>query len=74
VPIYEYRCEACGHTFEVIQKLSDEPLKECPECGAVPLKKLVSAAGFKLKGSVWYETDFKNSGKKKSEPDKKSPG
>lgn len=67
MPIYEYRCEACGHTFEVIQKLSDELLKECPECGAVQLKKLVSAAGFQLKGSGWYETDFKNSGKKKSE-------
>ncbi|HEX20141.1 MAG TPA: zinc ribbon domain-containing protein [Acidiferrobacteraceae bacterium] len=73
MPIYEYRCEACGHTFETIQKLSDEPLRECPECGAVQLKKLVSAAGFQLKGSGWYETDFKNSGKKKSESkDKKS--
>ncbi|GMQ91420.1 MAG: hypothetical protein BMS9Abin11_0728 [Gammaproteobacteria bacterium] len=73
MPIYEYRCQACGHTFETIQKLSDEPLRECPECGAVQLKKLVSAAGFQLKGSGWYETDFKNSGNKKSESkDKKS--
>ena len=68
MPIYEYQCEACGHTFETIQKISDEPLKECPECGATQLKKLVSAAGFQLKGTGWYETDFKNSSKKKSEP------
>lgn len=67
MPIYEYRCEACAHTFEVLQKMSDEPLKKCPECGVMQLKKLVSAAGFQLKGSGWYETDFKNSGKKKSE-------
>jgi putative FmdB family regulatory protein len=73
MPIYEYRCQACGHTFETIQKLSDEPLRECPECGAVQLKKLVSAAGFQLKGSGWYETDFKNSGNKKSESKHKKP-
>ena len=63
MPIYEYRCESCGHQFEALQKMSDAPLTECRACGALALKKLVSAAAFKLKGSGWYETDFKNSGK-----------
>ncbi len=65
MPFYEYRCDACGHEMEVLQKMSDEPLKECPECGRPELVKLVSAAGFRLKGGGWYETDFK-SGKKKN--------
>lgn len=65
MPIYEYRCYACGHELEVIQKISDPPLLECPDCGKKALKKLVSAAGFRLKGSGWYETDFK-SGRKKN--------
>jgi putative FmdB family regulatory protein len=60
MPIYEYRCDDCGHELETIQKISDDPLKECPSCGKSKLKKLVSAAGFQLKGSGWYETDFKN--------------
>jgi putative FmdB family regulatory protein len=64
MPIYEYRCEACGHEFEQLQKISDEPLKDCPECGEPALKKLISAAGFRLKGSGWYETDFKKGAKK----------
>lgn len=71
MPIYEYRCEACGHELEDIQKISDEPLKECPACGQPGLRKLISAAGFRLKGSGWYETDFKHSGKpaeKKAKP------
>ena len=63
MPIYEYRCEACGHEMEALQKMSDAALTDCPECSKAELKKLISAAGFKLKGSGWYETDFKNSGK-----------
>jgi len=66
MPIYEYQCEACGHRLEALQKLSEEPLSECPECGRPSLQKLVSAAGFRLKGGGWYATDFKDSGKKKS--------
>ncbi len=59
MPIYEYRCTACGHKLETIQKMSDAPLTECPACGKPALQKLISAAGFRLKGSGWYETDFK---------------
>ena len=65
MPIYEYECKACGHRFEAIQKISDDVLTECPECNKPELKKLISAAGFRLKGGGWYETDFK-SGKKKN--------
>ena len=65
MPIYEYECQACGHKKEALQKISDDPLIECPECGKPELKKLISAAGFRLKGAGWYETDFK-SGKKKN--------
>ena len=64
MPFYEYRCEACGHELEALQKMSDAPLKECPECGKPELVKLVSAAGFRLKGGGWYETDFKSGNKK----------
>jgi len=60
VPIYEYKCDLCGHTMEKLQKISEEPLKTCPECGGDGLRKLVSAAAFKLKGTGWYETDFKD--------------
>ncbi len=60
MPIYEYRCESCGEHLEKLQKLSDSPLEICPSCGKPELKKLISAAGFRLKGSGWYETDFKN--------------
>ncbi len=66
MPIYEYACESCGHELEVLQKMSDAPLSDCPECSKPALKKLVSAAGFQLKGSGWYETDFKN--KKSAKP------
>lgn len=65
MPIYEYRCEHCGHELEKMQKISDAPLTDCPECGQPALKKLISAAGFRLKGGGWYETDFKKSGDKK---------
>ena len=59
MPIYEYKCSNCGHKKEVLQKMSDTPLTECPACGEPALTKLVSAAGFQLKGSGWYATDFK---------------
>jgi len=65
MPIYEYRCEGCGHELEVIQKMSEAVLRDCPECGEPQLKKLVSAAGFQLKGTGWYATDFKDNGKGK---------
>jgi len=65
MPIYEYQCEACDHKMEKLQKLSDKPLKVCPMCNELRLNKLVSAAGFRLKGEGWYETDFKT-GKKKN--------
>ncbi len=64
MPIYEYQCEACGHELEALQKMSDTPLSECPACGRPALKKLVSAAAFRLKGGGWYETDFKTAKKK----------
>ena len=64
MPIYEYRCSSCGHKLEALQKLSDAPLSKCPSCNADALVKLVSAAGFQLKGSGWYATDFKGSGAK----------
>lgn len=74
MPIYEYQCGACGHQHEEIQKLSDKPLRKCPECGKLKLKKLVSAAGFRLSGSGWYETDFKSDKKKNlAEKDSKEP-
>ena len=64
MPIYEYQCEQCGHKLEKLQKISDEPLKSCPQCGNQSLKKLISAAAFRLKGGGWYETDFKTGDKK----------
>jgi len=64
VPIYEYACEACGHALEKLQKLSDAPLTDCPHCGEPSLQKQISAAGFRLKGGGWYETDFKSGNKK----------
>jgi putative FmdB family regulatory protein len=70
MPIYEYACTACDHKLEILQKMSDAPLEQCPACNQNTLKKLVSASGFRLKGTGWYETDFK--GKKKAEPEKKT--
>lgn len=69
MPIYEYQCNACGYAFESLQKVSDDTLKDCPECNEPELRKLVSAAGFRLKGSGWYETDFKHKGKEKKAAD-----
>jgi putative FmdB family regulatory protein len=60
MPFYEYQCRACGHELEVLQKVSDPALKKCPACGKSQLTKLVSAPVFRLKGSGWYETDFKS--------------
>ena len=59
MPIYAYRCSACGHAKDVLQKLSDAPLTTCPSCGAESFSKQVTAAGFQLKGSGWYVTDFR---------------
>ena len=68
MPIYEYRCGACGFQKEVLQKLSDAPLKDCPECGKPSMSKMVTAAGFQLKGSGWYATDFKHGPAAKAKP------
>ncbi|MCG8536399.1 MAG: zinc ribbon domain-containing protein [Pseudomonadales bacterium] len=75
MPIYEYQCQSCGHEMEAIQKMSDNALTDCPECNKSALKKRISAAGFRLSGSGWYETDFKT-GKKKNltNQDKSSSG
>ncbi len=64
MPIYAYRCEACGHSKDVLQKVSDARLTTCPQCGAQAFQKQVTAAGFQLKGSGWYVTDFRGSGQK----------
>lgn len=64
MPIYEYQCDSCGHEMEKLQRMSDDPLRDCPDCGEEGLRRLVSAAGFRLKGAGWYETDFKKGEKK----------
>jgi putative FmdB family regulatory protein len=63
MPIYAYRCDDCGHELEALQKISESPLTDCPKCGHSSLKKQVTAAGFQLKGSGWYQTDFRGGGK-----------
>ena len=85
MPIYAYKCESCGFAKDVLQKISDAMLTDCPSCGAPAFRKQLTAAGFQLKGSGWYATDFKGSGaapapagdkpangEKKTEGDKKS--
>ncbi|MCX7693247.1 zinc ribbon domain-containing protein [Tepidimonas taiwanensis] len=62
MPIYAYKCESCGHAKDVLQKVSDAPLTTCPACGADTFRKQLTAAGFQLKGTGWYVTDFRNSG------------
>lgn len=62
MPIYAYKCGSCGHSKDVLQKMSDAPLTVCPACGAAAFSKQVTAAGFQLKGSGWYATDFKGGG------------
>ncbi len=59
MPIYAYKCDSCGHAKDVLQKMSDDPLTKCPSCGAPTFNKQLTAAGFQLKGSGWYATDFK---------------
>jgi len=71
MPIYEYQCRQCGHEMEKLQKMSDAPLTDCPNCNTPSLVKKVSAAGFQLKGTGWYATDFKHQGKPQA-ADKKS--
>lgn len=70
MPIYEYQCSACHHAFDALQKMSDDAIKTCPECHQDTAVRLVSAAGFQLKGTGWYETDFKSKSEKK--PTKKA--
>jgi len=65
MPIYEYRCESCGHQLDALQKISDPPLTDCPECNKAALKRLISAPSFRLKGAGWYETDFKGDKERK---------
>jgi putative FmdB family regulatory protein len=80
MPIYEYQCGDCGHYLDALQKISDEPLKHCPDCGKPSLKKLLSAPRFRLKGSGWYETDFKDKNRRNlaggdsDKPDSKKTG
>lgn len=74
MPIYEYQCQSCNGEVERLQKLSDEPLRDCPLCGAASLRRKISAAGFRLKGAGWYETDFKKNGKKNLAGDSSSEG
>jgi putative FmdB family regulatory protein len=74
MPIYEYRCSACGFQKEFLQRLNDAPPTECLQCGKRTLKKLVTAAGFQLKGTGWYATDFKNSGAKPAAKKKAEEG
>lgn len=75
MPFYEYQCASCGFEIEVLQKISEKPLKKCEQCGKSSMKKLMSAVAFRLKGSGWYETDFKSGDKRNvadSGADKKS--
>jgi putative FmdB family regulatory protein len=73
MPIYEYLCAECAHTLDALQKLSDEPLVYCPQCGAAALRRQMSAPSFRLKGGGWYETDFKNDKRRNiAEADSKS--
>jgi putative FmdB family regulatory protein len=72
MPIYEYRCGSCGFEKEYLQKLSDAPITDCPTCGKPEMIKLVSAAGFQLKGTGWYATDFKNGSRQAPEAPGKS--
>lgn len=75
MPIYAYRCESCGFAKDVLQKMSDAPLTQCPECGTDAFRKQVTAAGFQLKGSGWYVTDFRggNSGNKSGDAASNAP-
>jgi putative FmdB family regulatory protein len=74
MPIYEYKCASCGFQDEFLQKVSERPLKTCPKCGKKSLNKLLSAAGFQLKGSGWYVTDFRGGSKPSAANDAKDDG
>lgn len=74
MPIYAYKCESCGHAKDVLQKISDAPLTVCPQCGAPAFKKQVTAAGFQLKGSGWYVTDFRGGNSTGGAPAPKADG
>jgi putative FmdB family regulatory protein len=74
MPIYEYQCDKCAHHLEALQKISDKPLRECPECGKHTLKRLMSAPMFRLAGSGWYETDFKSDKEQKRNLAEKGEG
>ena len=79
MPIYEYACKKCGHMLDALQKMSDDPLLDCPECSEPQLKRLISAPRFRLKGQGWYETDFKKDNQRNlssgdAEPAKKDKG
>jgi putative FmdB family regulatory protein len=74
MPIYEYRCKECGFQKEFMQRMSDAPLTDCPKCGKRSLTKLMSAAGFQLKGTGWYATDFKNKAAKPAAASSKPEG
>lgn len=67
MPIYEYECTSCHHHFDLMQKINDDPIKQCPVCNQNTVTKLISAAGFQLKGTGWYATDFKNKSSKQPE-------
>ncbi len=71
MPIYEYECRECGHVFDALQKMSDDQLRDCPDCGQPELRKLLSAPNFRLKGGGWYETDFKDKNKRNLAGDNK---
>ena len=73
MPIYEYRCSECGFQEEYLQKVSEPPMTVCPSCGKATFQKLLTAAGFQLKGSGWYATDFRNSGAKTAKPGESTP-
>ncbi len=73
MPIYEYQCGDCNHEFEALQKISDQPLTECPACHKAALVKKISAAAFRLSGGGWYETDFKSGNKKNLAGDASKP-
>ena len=75
MPIFDYQCEACGHSFDALQKVGEGPLRKCPECGKLKLKKQLAAPNFHLKGSGWYKTDFRDGPAKKAAetPAGKSP-
>ncbi|GGG57129.1 FmdB family transcriptional regulator [Pseudohongiella nitratireducens] len=74
MPIYDYQCKACGHQLEAIQRMSDAPLSDCPACGKPELAKQISAPSFRLKGTGWYETDFKTGNRKHGTQDAKTAG